>query len=55
MPQQHFVILEQGGLIKGKMGLKFQLSHLLSHDFLPVMKPEILRGSGPSVSTAISS
>lgn len=29
--------------------------HLLSQDFLPVMKPEIWRGSWPSVATAISS
>jgi len=29
--------------------------NLLSHDFLPVMKPDIFRGSCPSVATAISS
>lgn len=29
--------------------------NLLSHDFLPVMKPDICRGSCPSVATAISS
>lgn len=32
-----------------------QHRHLLSHDFLLVMKPEIRRGSRPSVATAISS
>lgn len=32
-----------------------QRRHLLSHDFLLVMKPEICRGSRPSVATAISS
>lgn len=32
-----------------------QRRHLLSHDFLLVMKPEIRRGSRPSVATAISS
>lgn len=45
----------EGKMDDGKMGLKFRVSHLLSHDFLPVMKPEILWGSWPSVSTAISS
>lgn len=45
----------KGKMDGGKMGLMFLLSHLLSHDFLPVMKPEILWGSWPSVSTAISS
>lgn len=33
----------------------FAGGHLLSQDFLPLMKPEICRGSWPSVATAISS